>query len=277
MKKILVTSDFSTNSKAGIRLALQVQAQSGCELVFYHVIEIMKPTSWNDKRYKEFAKTKIIENVKKLETFVSEVCLQTDHVAGNFHYIAEIGTSVDEMIVKYAKKTKADFICIATRGAGKFEKLFGTNTSELITTSAIPILVAPKNYRQKPLTSLFYASDFSALGKELKTLDAFAQALRLKVQVFHFDYLLHVEENKKKLEKKALKYATPTITFHFKRQEIETPLSVHLKKEIEKEKSSITVLFTKQNRNWFDRLFLASEAADMSFSTKAPLLIYRKK
>jgi len=48
-------------------------------------------------------------------------------------------------------------------------------------------------------------------------------------------------------------------------------------KSIRKFKPSIVVLFTKQNRDWFERLFLSSKSADISFDTKKPLLIIPKK
>lgn len=37
MKRILVTTDFSANSKAGVRFAIQLALQTKCELVFYNV------------------------------------------------------------------------------------------------------------------------------------------------------------------------------------------------------------------------------------------------
>ncbi|URC12061.1 universal stress protein [Flavobacterium sp. B183] len=37
MKKILVATDFSNISKAGIRFAIQFASQTPCELIFYSV------------------------------------------------------------------------------------------------------------------------------------------------------------------------------------------------------------------------------------------------
>jgi hypothetical protein len=194
----------------------------------------------------------------------------------NCSFVVEIGMNLSEMVIARAKKLKADYICTATRGAGKIAKIMGTNTSQLITSSPIPVIAVPKSYRPKPISNIFYASDFAMLSRELKIINAFASTLKLKVDVFHYDYLLHVSENVAKLEKMVARHKAPHLSFHFKKQEIEKPLSLHLKQEVEKQKPSLVVLFTKQNRNWFDRLFLSSEAADMSFDTKVPLLIFRK-
>ena len=46
MKRILVTTDFSTNSKAGVRFAIQLASQTKCELTFYNVHETLKSNAW---------------------------------------------------------------------------------------------------------------------------------------------------------------------------------------------------------------------------------------
>jgi len=45
MKKILVTKDFSTHSKAGLRFAMQLATQTEVELVFFHCFQAPIPTS----------------------------------------------------------------------------------------------------------------------------------------------------------------------------------------------------------------------------------------
>jgi len=47
--KLLVTTDFSANSKGAIRFAQTLSRQTGnVEVIFYHAIHIMKPTVWSD-------------------------------------------------------------------------------------------------------------------------------------------------------------------------------------------------------------------------------------
>lgn len=40
MKRILVSTDFSENSKSGIRLAIHWASQQNLELIFIHVLHI---------------------------------------------------------------------------------------------------------------------------------------------------------------------------------------------------------------------------------------------
>lgn len=275
--RLLVTTDFSANSKAGIRFALQLQSQINCELVFYHVIEIMKPTSWNDEHFKKFAKQKIASFTEELIEFVTKVRGEGFVAKGKIGFKVEIGTSIDELVIQAAKKSKSNYICMSTKGAGRIKKLFGTNASSMVNNSPIPVIVVPSTYKPKPLAELFYASDFAMLGAELKQVQKFTENTKARINVFHYDYLLHVPENKAKLEKLASKYAGKDLVFNFRRQEIEMPLSTHLKKDIRQVKPDLVILFTKQNRKWFDRLFPSSEAQEMAFNTTVPLLVFRKK
>ena len=57
MDKILVTTDFSSNSKAGLRFAIQLASQHKYELTFFHSYYIMKPTSWNDETSAAYEKS----------------------------------------------------------------------------------------------------------------------------------------------------------------------------------------------------------------------------
>jgi nucleotide-binding universal stress UspA family protein len=277
MKKILVTTDLSVNSKSGIRFALQLAKQTHCELHFYHAVQILKPTSWSDGRYKNFQAEKIAEFTARVTGFVKNVSERNELPLSSFKVIVQVGTRVPEMIIETAKKLKAAFVCMGTHGAGRIQKILGNIASELITTSEIPVIIVPKNYRAKPISRLFFACDFAMISKEMPVVEQLRHELNAELGVFHYDYLLHVQENRKKLEKKSMKFQNSSTTFHFKRQEIEHSLSKHLEKDIQKEKPSLVILFTKQNRNWFDRFFMQGETTELAFHAKVPLLTFRKK
>ncbi|MDI1354262.1 MAG: universal stress protein [bacterium] len=277
MPKLLVTTDFSENSKAGIRFALQLASQTRAELEFYHLVEITKPTAWSDRKFKFLAEERLKQALFKLKKFVAKIVLKSGQPAGKHSFRVVIGNDASEHIISHAKKSKFDYICMSTHGAGKLRKLIGTHASALITASPIPVFVVPKGYRSKPISKLFYASDFSNLAKELSQVDQFAKLIHAHLEVYHFDYLLHVDENRKKLEAKAAKFKKPSITFNFKRLEVEFTLADHLKKYVQKIRSQLLILFTKQNRTWYDKLLRNASSAEMTFHSKTPLLVFRKR
>ena len=110
----------------------------------------------------------------------------------------------------------------------------------------------------------------------METVKAFAASLKAKVNVLHYDYLYQLEEIRSKFESIAKHQKSPGIKFHLEQFNIENSLSTHLKNAVKKFDPSLVVLFTNQDRDWFERLFLSSKSAEASFDSKKPLLIYGK-
>ena len=96
-------------------------------------------------------------------------------------------------IIEYAKTINAQYICVSTIGAGKLGQLFGTTASELIRFSPTPVIIVPKNYRIKPINSLFFASDFKNFEGEFRKIEKFANPLEAKLNVYHYDYKSFLE------------------------------------------------------------------------------------
>ena len=98
---------------------------------------------------------------------------------GKYFIIIIQGISADISILDYCRKNKGiDYICISTRGAGKFKKIFGTNTGNLITKSEVPVLAVPQNYKVADVKSVLYATDLRNYTAEIKKVVAFAQPLK---------------------------------------------------------------------------------------------------
>lgn len=277
MQKVLVTTDYSTNSKAGIRFAIQFAAQLKCELVFYHVYEGLDDTNWDIIQGTKIGDGVLDDRVKKLNKYITAIYKSHDKRPGKFTCVVESGLDVVGMIQDYAKKNKCDYICISTRGGGVINKLLGTTTSAVILDSPTPVIVVPKTYRIKPIKDIWYASDLSTLKSELTAVQQFAKPFKADVHVYHYDYMIELNEVLTKLNKIASKHITKGTFFHFRKMQIDKTISQHLQRDMLRYKPSLIVLFTRQNRNWFDRMFSRNNSAEVTFDTKAPLLILRKK
>ena len=88
--------------------------------------------------------------------------------------------------------------------------------------------------------------------------------------------MIEVDEIMTKLNKIAAKFVSKGTFFHFKKMKIDYTISQHLQNDMTKHKPSLVVLFTKQNRNWIDRLFYRNNTKEVTFDTKTPLLILKK-
>jgi nucleotide-binding universal stress UspA family protein len=278
MQKIVVGTDFSVNSKKAIRFAIQLASQTNAELLFYNVVfRVTVPSAWGNLHYTPFDTLDIKKHNKKLEKFILEICENSSLPKVNYECVCEIGDDTANQIISYAKKTKADFICVSARGEGVLDKLFGTISAELITSSPIPVFVIPKNYRIRPITTICYASDVENIDKEIREIITLASSVKAKVKVLHYDYAVHLRGDEQKLSDLALKYETDNIMFHYRETNPVYPLNDQLRKDILLMKPSLVVLFTKQNHSWFNRLFAPTISTDMSFSAKTPMLVFRKK
>lgn len=277
MKKIVVTTDFSENSKKGILFAIQLASQTDCELIFYNVVSIYMPTIWDNVYYNEFQTGELERSQSFLDLFIKAILVKGKFEIQNYKCVCEVGISASNQIIEYSKNIHADYICVSNTGAGKLIQMFGTVASELIAFCPIPVIIVPKKYKTQPVSTLFFASDFKDFNYELKKIEKFNVDLKTKLSVFHYDYNWFLNSNKSKFEKICNENKAEVIDFHLRKLDSGSPLILQIEKDILKTKPSMVVVFTKQNRNWFNRLFLSSLSAELAFDIKTPMLVFKKQ
>ncbi|WP_247235555.1 universal stress protein [Telluribacter sp. SYSU D00476] len=271
---VLVTTDFSANSKAGIRFAVQLAAQTGSSLVFLNIIEELR-NPWLAEE--SFTDKTLLKHQEKLNRFVSKVYKQAGVTPGNYTCVVRGGAPVDQCIIDYALEEKVDLICMSTQGAGVMGRLVGTLSSAIMASSPIPVVVVPARYRRVPVTHLLYASDLQDLKHELDLVKSVAGPLDAAISTVYFEYSPLLEVADQLVSKAEINHQTDRVTFMLKKATLEKSLPQHLNDEVHNSRPSMVVLFTKSNRSWLDRLFWPSNSAELSFITKVPLLIFRKR
>ena len=277
MKKIVVTTDFSENSKKGILFAMQLAKQTSCELIFYNVVQIFRPTIWDNVYYGQFETDELARSQRTLDSFIETIIQKNNIEAVKYSCVCEVGVSASNEAIEFATKVFADCICASTTGVGKFMKMFGTTASELISFSPIPVIIVPKNYRLKPVENIFFASDFKNFTDELHHIQKFSTPTAARINIYHYDFQLFLDVSVSKFERIAKNNKSENINFHYRKLDDNKSLLSHLEKDIAKAKPSMVVMFTKQNRNWFNRLILSSLSAELAFDTKTPMLVFKKK
>jgi len=280
MDKILVPTDFSDNSKPGLRFAIRLAARNKATLVFVTIFQINRPYLGNADKSEDFEsiKTAQIDKVQlKLEAFVRKTYQSLKVEAGD--YACEIieGLKADISIIDYCKSNSdIKFIVISTRGASFLNKVLGTTTGNLITRSPIPIIAVPKDYRYKPLRNVLYASDLDNLNSEFQRVLDFAKPRGLSVELLHFS-----SPSSKELEKNwnvdelEFKAGYP-LTIRLEKYDSNHTMIQNLQNQISKIQPSLVILFTNQNRSFFEKIFLSSMAESLSFKIQTPLLVFHK-
>ena len=278
MKKILVPTDFSANSKSGVQFAIHWAARQKIELIFVHVLHALRATRWSDSYFEKYAEQEEKSCRTKFEKFIAGAYRQMNVKPGKYSNIIIQGVSADITILDYCRRNPGfDYICISTRGAVKFKKMFGSNTGNLITKSDVPVLAVPKSYRIAEIKSVLYATDFRHYSEELKKVSAFAQPLKTKIEVIHFtwpDEILFDEKTIEAAFKKQFKYG---LKLHFEKNDGVHSLIENLQTQIKIRKPSVVIMFTEQNRTVYQKIFHSSKAEKLSFEVKVPLLVFNKK
>ena len=276
MKKILVTTDFSTHSKAGLRFAMQLATQTEVELVFFHCFQALIPTSVHREHIENMRREQIREQLENLEKFVLRLYRSMNLTPGTYRCAVIEDFSPENAILEYARRNTFNYICISTRGAGKMRSIIGTNTGNVMLKSAVPVLAIPHTYRVRPIIKVLYASDLKNLDKEISVASVFANDLELTMDLAYF---YHPTEIKLDLEmmaemwQKKYKYLNQ---IYFEQFQLEEGFIGQLGKLTKKVKPSVVVFFTHSNLTWFDKLFSASKSEAFSFITKVPMLVFRK-
>ncbi len=275
--KLLVTTDFSANSKGAIRFAQTLAKQSNTiEVTFYHSVHFMKPTSWNDAFYNSYKREEIERLTTELKTFVNSTIEQDKDKFAKIKFVIDSAISTEKQIIIYAEKNKMDFICIATQGAGVLRKIMGTHTSHIVNNSRIPVLVIPSHYRIKPLKKLTYLSDFENVKKELDKVTKFSESAQCRLDVLHYSYIA-TDKNKFARNKEIFnteKYKN--IKLEIVNNNLELSLVEKISGYVSKSKPELLIMFTRREKGFFESVFMPSKSAELTYTTKVPVLIYSK-
>jgi len=276
MKTILVPTDFSSSSKVGLRFAIQLASQHPYELTFFHSYNIMRPTTWSKATYEACEKKEAKKIQNHLHHFVNDVYRRMKVLPGKIKCVIKSSVLTDSNIREYAEENKFSYICISTRGAGKLNKIFGTNTSNLINHSSVPVIAVPHNYRTNKIKSILYASDLVNLENELKKVVDFAKPLNAKVELLHFIYPSEITTGKNIINEAVRKFSRHDIKLHLENIDLAESLISNMEAAVKQSKPSMLLMFTQQNRSFFQKIFLSSKSSEYSFNAKVPLLVFNK-
>jgi nucleotide-binding universal stress UspA family protein len=277
MGQILITTDFSENAAAAIRFGLQLATQGGFKLVFMHVTEILKPVKWTEEFFRDFEQKELAGLEQQLKAQVMEVSAGTGSTVIDPRYVVRNSSSVPANVVHYAAQHNIRYICMARKGGGHTTRLFGSVASTLIEKSIVPVIAVPENYQLTSIDVVCYASDLANLNDELKDVLEFSNAVKASSELLHFSSPVDETAGMQDLAEVQENLARQQVVAHIEALDFDKPLVDRLAEAVERFSPSILVMFTRQNRSFFERLFLSSVSAEFAATSAIPLLVYRKK
>ena len=175
MKKILVPTDFSENSKCALNYAIELAEQLNALITVVHVYhpsinnmnEYMIITdneleSISRDRLNEFVKNKKSERQNKVT------------VMDRIEQKLEIGFAT-EKLVNMSKSGEYDMIVMgATGSTGLLEKVFGKVSLHVAKSSACPVLLIPSGVRFEPVEEIMFAIEYEVVNQHAFNWNAFS-------------------------------------------------------------------------------------------------------
>lgn len=272
MKTILVPTDFSNNANNALKYANDFAKVINNKIVLLHsYLPIVGKYSVISGIVAEDIAIQKKSSEKKLEKVSSK------YVKVPSSHLVKIGDPIDE-IIDAAQKSKSQLIVMGTHGASGLKRiLFGSNTSNVISKSNIPVLAIPQRYRFKKINSIVYATDLNNTINELKHIIPIAKQLNATIEVLKLNYSYNIDDDKKPLiEKKIKALSYKKIKLIEQKATIEQTMIEQIKKYLIKTKPQLLVMFP-EDKAWFDKLFISSKTEELANQIKLPLLSIRKK
>jgi len=275
---LLVPTDFSTASRAGVRFAIQLSRQQNVHLVFVHVLNIVRLTRWSDNQYDIFAESERAAASKKLAAFIADIQRRLPLRRNSWSSLLLEGFNADLALVDYCREhPEIRLVCMGTKGANRSRRIFGTNTGNLILQSDIPVIAVPATYRRTPISRIVYASDLVNSAHELKQVVGFAGPLRAKISILHLKEAGEMTLDPETLKKLWKKESGHNVAVEFRKADPSASIAKNLEQTARSLRPSLLILFSNRRRTFFQTLLYPSNAERLAVAASVPLLVMGKE
>jgi nucleotide-binding universal stress UspA family protein len=272
MKTILVPTDFSTNANNALKYANDFAKAINNKIILLHSYP---PLIGKYNMIPGLVAEDIAIQKKSSEKKLEKVSSKYIKVPSS--HLVKAGDPIEE-IIDAAQKSKSQLIIMGTHGASGLKRiLFGSNTSDVISKSNIPVLAVPQRYRFKKIKTIVYATDLTNTINELKHIIPIAKQLNATIEVLNLNYSYDLNEDKKQVvERKIKTLSYKKIKLIEQKATLEKTMIEQVKKYLVKSKPQLLVMFP-EDKDWFDKIFISSKTEELANQIKLPLLSIRKE
>lgn len=267
---ILIPTDFSSISDKALPFALELARRNKASITMMHTIE----EPYDFAPMLEDIKKQIGRKIKSLfDEKLEEIAQRSEYGDLDIETSIQNGR-VSMAILEEAKLSKADLIVMGTTGATGLQKvLFGSNASEIILQSKVPVLVVPKNSIYNGLDHITFLSDYN--DGDLKALEQTADIARLfnaQITVLH----IAKERNLKTeiMHRGFKEIATKQLNYESLDFELITQKNfiAGVADFLESHSTSL-ITMVRYEKPFFSKLLNKDHSKELGFYSKIPLLV----
>ncbi|RZS99711.1 universal stress protein [Aquimarina brevivitae] len=275
MKNILLPTDFSKNSINAIHYALKLYDN---ELCTFYLLHVQKASEYiTDDLMTAKVGTSVHDGiVNKPQEELEKLAQKLKGIFNTDNFSFELIVDYDSFTASVQQVITAkeiDLIIMGTDGATNAkEKIFGSNTLQVLRNIDCPVLVIPENYKYQNINSIaFVMDDQVRLSKEKLT--AFLGILKKnnpKINILNIkeedSISLPVQNQKNKLDSILEGYE---VAFHTLTN---IPTAIAINSFVQIKNVDLTATFAKPTP-FLERFLKGSELATISYKTTVPLLL----
>lgn len=275
MKKILFTTDFSTNADKAFGFALNMAEKHQAELILAHVFDpptvYNYPVEYNPSEMKSGM-------IKDWQRTLKEFFANYDTVI-KAQFVAVEDPSVVHGILSIIKEFKPQLVVTGTKGKSTVKELvLGGTTKALVKRSPVPVLAVPEYAELKDYDKILYCSDFREVDlKALQDLVELVRPYEPEIKIMHMSADNELERLEKMEWFKELIHdnvSYPAISFEviLADDTFET-----LNRYMTENDFDLLVMLEKERHGIIDKLFHTGLVNKMEFRTWIPLLSYNER
>ncbi|MBO9153153.1 universal stress protein [Chitinophaga sp. GCM10012297] len=271
MKTIIVPTDFSETAYNAARYAIGLAGQTGAtRVILYHAYELIVPipdlpTAVPMVNMEDLRESSL-EGLRRMQTELAPMVpsgVRLDMRADN-HLLA---ANIDQV----CREELADIIVMGITGGSQLEEiLVGSNTVDVVKSSAYPVIVVPTKAAFRPIRKIVFACDLRKVAKTtrreplLKILDEFKPELHVVNIQKEGKENIHPEENQE-LDNMLHNYNPQ---YHF----IDRPNIADAITGFAEEQYADLLLIIPKKHGIFDSIFKRGHTSRIAFQTNVPLL-----
>ncbi len=263
MIKILIPTDFSKIADNAVNYALSLIRTVNGELTFFHA-NVPEGDDSLTSLHKELSKSGL-SNLTPEANFIS-----TDRL-------------FNSATIKELHLDAVDLIIMGTSGENKnfSERIFGTNTSEMIENLNCPVLAVPEHYRFKSIHKIGYATDLNNLNDEIVKVIEFAKPFKAAIEIFHVSPIFPDLGDTEKMDVNSSietlkeRHDYPNIHYSIEKTPRDNQVNKGIHTFLSDHDLDLLVLF-HNNQEGIDRFITSSASENMIKEIKSPVLIFPK-
>lgn len=275
MKKILLPTDFSSNSWNAISYAMQLFKDETCKFYLLHTYTPMiyhtefvlgNPTQYG------LGDAVMERALKKFDQLKERIKTNYNNPKHTIEVKAVFNTLVSE-IKDMVKKESIDYIIMGTKGATGIEEiLFGSNTVHVFKNVKCPILAIPENYVFESPHEVLFPTDYEIEYNDtyMKPIIDILSLYETRVNVLNVSYGYDLSE-KQNINKNKLAAYLNSLSYLFHSVSNQTVPQAISDFQL---KAHINLLVMINNKHsFFENLFFKSTINQIGFHLNIPLLV----